>query len=195
MRLFMLRHPKASPPVDETYESDLARPLSEIGEAQAQTRLKALGNVKFKLVLSSPAVRCIKLAGVLAGGEDWVTVHHSLVPPAPGDGGIGDAIDAQFKELGYAPLRTYLRKSDAMYWFGTRAADSIRGLLLCLNFLPGTNILLTNHAICTEAIILGFLPKNSPFRERVLESVLGETEGFVLHLNKDVRVTNIEDIR
>lgn len=182
MRLTIVRHGEASPAENDTYEGDLARRLSIVGEMRALARLLALGKKKYDLVLSSQAQRCTQLAAILTGiPEKSVTTLAALIPPAPGDGGIGDAIDAEFKELGYAPLRAYLAKSEAMREFGIKAAEAIKGLL---KELPAdAEVLIANHAVCSQAIVLAMMGTSSLYAERVLDMVLEPTEGIVLDVN------------
>ena len=194
MRLTIIRHAKAvsldttgMAPAD-AYTADLARPLSDIGEKQAADRLANLGSKKYDLVLSSPALRCVRTAAVVASmSEGDVVTLSALVPSSPGDNGVGDAIDAEFKKLGYAPLRAYRAESDAITKFGVEAAAAI---MEQIRDLPGdAEVLVTNHHPCVSAIALALISEDSPEVERVLAIVLGETEGFTLDVDAEGRAS------
>jgi len=195
MRLTIVRHPNASPAIEPGYDADLARRHSEKGAQQAQARLVALGQRKYDLVLSSRAQRCIQLAALLAGiqEEEVVTLPQFVYdPPGTPD---GDLMDEMFNRLGYAPLRTYLTENNLMLRLGEKAAAAIRSVARCLH--KDADILIANHAVISNAIVLAMLNPNegTVFTDFVLDTKLGECEGFALVIDKDGNVIELDIIR
>src|SRR6185437_9102238 len=100
---------------DTSYRADIEnRDLTEEGIALALRRKKMLDNPSFDLIVSSPALRTVQTAGIVAGlGRDNIT---DVVPLEmlcygnPADGGDAKTLDQLFRKLEYSPLADYLSK-------------------------------------------------------------------------------------
>lgn len=147
MNLYILRHGDAS----QQSTDDASRPLTSLGEQQAEWAAKALrsSDVAINLILSSPLLRAIQTAGIV---QRELKVHElrqtDWLLPGTEDNKLISEINSASKStmllVGHEP---HLSMFTSLLISGTRNSqiDIKKGGLLCLNLVvpiqPGAGTL------------------------------------------------------
>lgn len=86
MRLVLLRHGPAEPRDDEQWPDDLARPLTPRGGKRTRRASSGLARLEpgIRKILSSPALRCVETARLLASELDPAGAVEVVPALAPG---------------------------------------------------------------------------------------------------------------
>lgn len=188
MKMLIQRHANAKPAA-----TDFDRQLSDIGRDQAvkmQAKLTAL-NPDYgspAITLSSNAQRAIDT--VTTDGQRVRTMTE-LYPF-----GFTPELDAHFKRLSNAALRTYAihdTAGDIQKW-AAKAQQAIKALLTTDDLLlyeEGYVLRIGCHGVVSMALAIEILGELNPeARERLLDLVLGEACAILIH--EDGRVEIIE---
>lgn len=135
-----MRHANALPA--ENGQHDQARELSLKGERQASETAMKLIDIKFDLILVSPAVRAIETVNIVAP-KQATEIINEFYPE-------GKAIDTMFGELKYAPLQEYFKHelNKVIHEIGRNSAKIVRKRIADSSI--GKNdftVLLGGHAI------------------------------------------------
>jgi phosphohistidine phosphatase SixA len=166
----------------DTATNDMERLLTEKGFKQAGERQFKMNFPKFDLILSSPAIRAKHTAAIVGGVYTSDVVEVKALYPTSDNECDQKRLAELFTTLGYAPLRTYRKmdKTRAIIRYSTMARVKI---LHEIKKLRAKNILVVGHAIMTNAIIAEL---NGGDTDLLLDTVLGEVEGFKINLNEGV---------
>jgi phosphohistidine phosphatase len=86
MRIVLFRHAPAEPRDPERWSDDLLRPLTSRGEVRARRAVRGIVMLEpgLRRVLTSPAIRALKTAEILAGELTTPTKVQELPSLAPG---------------------------------------------------------------------------------------------------------------
>jgi phosphohistidine phosphatase len=95
MKLYLIRHSNAVDPGTSDFEDDSLRPLTEKGREKMRRITSALNDLGIQpdLILSSPFVRALQTAQILAKGLKYrkdIVFSDSLTPPGNTDALIGE---------------------------------------------------------------------------------------------------------
>lgn len=191
---YFIRHGKAAKTKNGQHEME--RPLTEEGARQCARLDLAIGQVRFGLVLSSPADRAITTAYLVTTAErDHIRVLRELYTD-PRDGGLSAEFDRLFNlpHLGYAPVQKYLNEpgGDAVMQWAQEAWGA------CSHAIQDAGdpdvVAIFGHAVCQPAIAMIQCGGKRDLVERIANINLGECGGFIVRSNEHGVPTTVEMI-
>jgi phosphohistidine phosphatase SixA len=167
---------------------DMERLLTKEGFKQAGERQFKMNFPEFDLILSSPAIRAKHTAAIVGGVHTSDVVEVKALYPASYNEDDQKELEELFTTLGYAPLRTYreMDQIDAITRYAILARIKI---LHKIENFRAKNILIVGHAIMINAIIAEL---NGEDTNLLLDTVLGEVEGFRVSIQGEDVVTKIQ---
>jgi broad specificity phosphatase PhoE len=169
--IYFIRHGKTG-----KAKEDGNRKLTRKGQRQAKKLGESLRDVRFDLVLSSTAQRCIQTArNILGDKSQTIIINADLYVP-----GIetpdGKAIDTAFNQIGYQSYTAYMKTEarDGLSRYGQKNADTIEQIIQD-QAVPPQNVLVVGHAVLLQAIAAKFAADEDdlPFHINI-----GEAEGI-----------------
>src|SRR3989344_4246384 len=155
-----LRHGHASPAIDG---DDQSRSLSEKGIAQVNSRVSSFRGMSVALGLSSIARRASE-TGAIVFGTQMIELPELYLPLDQTDCVAGDEA---FEELGYKPLREYIKLAETgwLFRYGMAAVKAVRetvSVKLPSGAYRGEHfVAVAGHAVFTNLVAMLMYPEHA----------------------------------